>query len=133
MNLRDFLQRRRQLLTFLVVGGLSAVIDVGLMKLLLVQGVPVVAATSIAFCTGLAFNLLCHARYTFGSALDAATVARYLCVVALTYGLTLGFVQAAQALGVDPMIGKIAALFVVPVIGFLCGKYWVFRAHPAVP
>ena len=125
--MREFLWRRRQILTFLVVGVLSAVIDVGLMKLLLVQGAPVVTATTVAFVVGLVFNLCCHARFTFASRLDAGTVARYLCVVALNYAITLGCVQGALGVGVDPLWGKLVALFIAPVIGFLCSKYWVFR------
>lgn len=125
--MRAFIGRQRQIITFLVVGGSSAAIDVGTMKLLLMQGMPVVAATSIAFLCGLVFNLVCHARYTFASALNAATVARYLCVVAIGYGITLACVQAAVGAGISPVTGKIVALFIVPVISFVCGKYWVFK------
>ena len=131
--MRDLITRQRQILTFLVVGGLSAAIDVGLMKLLLMQGMGVVAATSIAFVAGLCFNLSCHARYTFDSALDGATVARYLCVVALNYAITLACVSAAVALGIGALAGKIVSLFIVPINGFLFGKYWIFRPRTAAP
>lgn len=125
--MRALLLRQRQLATFLVVGVLSALIDVGLMQLLLMQGVPVVPATSAAFVLGLLFNITCHARYTFSAVITRATVVRYLCVVALNYGITVACVTAGTALGAAPVVGKIVSLFIVPVNGFLLGKYWVFR------
>ena len=123
----DFVSRRRQILTFLVVGALTALLDVGLMKLLLLRGAPVLLATSVGFGAGLLFNLTCHARYTFESRLDAGTIARYLCVVALNYGLTLACVWTGMHLGADALAGKVVSLFLVPVSGFILGKYWIFR------
>lgn len=125
--MRDFIVRQRQLLTFLVIGGLSALIDVGLMTWLLWEGMATVPATSIAFFTGLVFNLTGHARFTFSARIAPATVVRYLCVVALTYSVTLGCVGLAEAMDIRPEVGKIVALFIVPVIGFVLGKYWVFK------
>lgn len=116
-----------QVPTFLVVGGLSALIDIGLLQLLLTQAVPIVAATSIAFLAGLVFNLVCHARFTFRTTISRYTVARYACLVGLNYGITLGCVSLAFMVADSPMIGKIIALVIVPVISFLGGKHWVFK------
>lgn len=123
----DFVARHRQVLVFLLVGGASAVLDVGLMQLLLIAGAPVLGATSVAFAAGLAFNFICHARYTFASAMSGPALLRYLSVVALNYLLTLACVSLAVALALHPVGGKVCALVIVPVINYFLGKHWIFK------
>jgi putative flippase GtrA len=123
----DWLAKHRQVLMFLLVGGASALIDVGLMQLLLVAGASVVAATSAAFLAGLAFNFVCHARYTFSTSVNGRTVLRYLLVVALNYLLTLACVGAAVMLAGQPIAGKLMSLLLVPLNSYLLGKHWIFK------
>jgi putative flippase GtrA len=115
-----------QFLVYLGGGVLSALIDIGVMQLLLRNGVALLAATSLGFLAGLLFNYAFHARLTFKSHSGAA-FARYLCVVALNYLLTLAVVGAAAALLGMPLLGKLASLPLVAVNGFLLGKYWIFK------
>ena len=123
------LQRRRDVLLYLTGGVLSALIDVGLMQALLVAGAGVTLATSAGFGVSLLFNYAFHARYTFGNTRSASAggFGRYLSVVALNYGLTLALVQGAVALGLAPMAGKLVALPLVAVVGFVLGKLWIFK------
>lgn len=122
----EFLTKYRQVLMFLLVGSSSALIDLGLFQLMLYNGASVRAATSLAFLTGLAFNFVCHARYTFTSSMDARTLLRFLCVVALNYLVTLALVSAAVALGAAPVAGKLVALLIVPFNSYFLGKHWIF-------
>jgi hypothetical protein len=54
-------------------------------------------------------------------------MARYLCVVALNYLLTVGLVGLAQWLVGSPLAGKLLSLPLVAVNGYLLGRYWIFR------
>ena len=123
----EILARHRQFVLFLLVGGASALIDVGLLQLLLMNGAGVLASTSAGFGAGLLFNFVCHARYTFTTSISGSVFVRYLCVVALNYLITLACVGIAVTLALAPVTGKIVALLVVPVIGYMLGKYWIFK------
>ncbi|MES2152309.1 MAG: GtrA family protein [Pseudomonadota bacterium] len=123
----ELLARHRQFLMYLAGGVLSALVDVGLLQLLLWNGVNFVLATSAGFGVGLVFNFSFHARLTFRSAMTHHVFLRYMCVVGLNYLITLACVSLAVHLLVPPIAGKIVALFIVPVNGFLLGKFWVFK------
>ena len=122
----DLLARQRQLLVYLTGGVLSALIDVGLMQLLIVQDVNYVLATSAGFITSLAFNFTFHARYTFSAPLSGSSLVRYLCVVALSYVLTLACVATSVQLLGNALSGKLIALPLAAALGFVLGKRWIF-------
>jgi putative flippase GtrA len=123
--MRELLASHRQFVFFLAVGGATALLDAGGMAVPL--GVNYLAAATASYVLALGFNYTLHARLTFRSEMSRATAARFLCLVALNYGLTLAFVGAAAALLGNPMPGKIAAVLLVPVNGYLLGKYWIFK------
>ncbi|MES2901286.1 MAG: GtrA family protein [Pseudomonadota bacterium] len=125
--MRELVARHRQLLTYLTGGVLSALLDVGLMQLLIVQGVNYVWATTAGFITGLLFNFAFHARMTFAAPMRGATFVRYLCVVGMNYLLTLACVSASVELAGMAVIGKLASLPLVAAIGFVLGKRWIFK------
>jgi putative flippase GtrA len=121
------LRSRRQLLTYLLGGVLSALIDVGLMQLLIWSGSGHVAAASAGFAAGLMFNYLFHAGVTFTAAPSGASLARYLTVVAANYLLTLACVSLAVHLGLAAVAGKLVSLPLVAANGYVLGKRWIFR------
>lgn len=123
----ELIARHRQLLVYLAGGVLSALVDVGLMQLLIYNGVHYVAATTAGFIVGLLFNFAFHANLTFTAPLSAASFVRYLCVVGLNYLFTLGCVSAAVQLGGAAVIGKLVALPLVALVGFILGKHWIFK------
>jgi putative flippase GtrA len=116
-----------QFALFVLGGVLSAVVDVGLMQALLNNGASLVAATSSGFLAGLAVNYAFHAKVTFRQMHTASAVARYLCVVAINYLLTLAIVALAQYLVGSALLGKLLTLPVVAANGFLLSKFWVFK------
>jgi putative flippase GtrA len=119
---------RPQFLVYLAGGVLSALIDIGLMQLLIARGVDTLLSTTAGFGAGLLFNYAFHARVTFSSAAGSRSFGRYLCIVLMNYLLTLGLVALAQALLGSPLAGKLLSLPLVAVNGYLLGKYWIFRA-----
>lgn len=116
-----------QVFVFIAGGCLSALIDVGLMQLLIAAGMAPLLAASAGFLVGLAVNFAFHARVTFNTLATPATFTRYLCVVALNYLLTIGMVALAMALVGSALAGKLASLPVVALNGYFFGKYWIFK------
>ena len=126
-SLLRLLGRSRQLILFLAGGVLSAVVDIGVLHLLLQGGAHFAVATTVGFGTGLLVNYAWHSRVTFDTAATPASFGRYLCVVALNYVLTLGCVALADSLFGMPVAGKIASLPLISINSYLLGKYWIFK------
>ncbi len=121
------LRGQRQFLLYLCGGVASALIDVGLMQLLIVAGVHYAVAASAGFFAGLGFNYAFHARITFAHPPSGRSFARYITLVALNYGFTLGCVALGVHLGAAAVLGKIISLPIVAINGYLLGKHWIFR------
>lgn len=119
--------RHRQFLLYLAGGLLCALIDVGLMQVLIGRGIDHVAAATAGFAAGLLINYAFHSTLTFQGAPTVFSFTRYLCVVGFNYLLTIGFVSLAVALADSALAGKLLSLPVVALNGFLLGKYWIFR------
>lgn len=116
-----------QFLVFVAGGGLSALVDIGLMQLLIAQGVDAFLATSAGFIAGLCVNYAFHAKVTFKNVASPATLARFLCVVGINYGLTMALVALSLALVDMALPGKLLSLPVVAVNGFFLSKHWIFK------
>ena len=117
----------RQFAVFVGGGLLCALVDVGLMQLLLTGGMPSTAAASAGFGAGLLVNYAFHSRVTFNTAASPANFTRYLCVVGVNYLLTIGCVALAEANFDNPLLGKLLSLPLVAVNGYLLSKYWIFK------
>jgi putative flippase GtrA len=116
----------RQFLVFLAVGFTSAVIDVGVMQLLIKSGVHYGLSTSLGFSISLIFNFFCQARITFKAVNSFATVVRFGCLVGMNYIITMSFVIFSQYFFGEALFGKVLSLPVIAVNSFLWSRYWVF-------
>lgn len=125
--MRRLLAHRQQVLTYLAGGLASAAIDIGLMQLLLWLGQAPMLAVTVGFVCGLLFNFTFHARVTFQQAGSGAAFARYLTVIFGNYLLTMALVEVALRLGGTPLPGKLVALVLAALNGFLFGKFWIFK------
>lgn len=125
--MKRLLARHRQFLVFLCGGVLSAVIDIGVLQLLINAGHTAALAATVGFASGLLVNYAFHAKVTFQRAAISANALRYACLVGFNYLLTLACVGLAEALGGAAVLGKLASLPLVAVNGFILGKYWIFR------
>lgn len=116
-----------QFLVFIAGGGLSALVDIGIMQLLILNGVAPLTAATAGFAAGLCVNYAFHARVTFKNVTTLRTLSRFLCVVGLNYLLTLGLVAVSVALFQQALIGKLLSLPLVAVNGFFLSKNWIFK------
>lgn len=125
--MRSLLAHRRQFAVFVAGGVLSALVDIGLMQLLIVGGAHYASAATAGFGAGLLVNYAFHSRVTFDTQASTGNFARYLCLVGINYGLTLACVALAVQLGAPPLFGKIVSLPLVALNGFALGKFWIFK------
>ncbi|MEV1288919.1 GtrA family protein [Micromonospora sp. NPDC049679] len=117
---------------FLVVGGVSAGIDAGLLWLLHgVAGVQLEVATLIAVVSAFVVNFLLNRGWVFGATgTPHGQFARYLTLAALNWILTVVSVSGLVALGVHYLVARMAVLAVLTVVNFLAYRSWVFPAAP---
>jgi putative flippase GtrA len=117
----------RQFAVF-VAGGLTcALVDIGLMQLLIAGGVHFASATTAGFGAGLLVNFAFHSRVTFAAAATPFNFVRYMCVVGINYLLTMACVALSVPLLGNPLYGKIVSLPLVALNGFVLSKYWIFK------
>ena len=117
----------RQFLTFICVGGISAIIDVGCMRVLMLWQVHYVLAATAGFLLGFAINFTLHTLVTFKSAYSKTTLVKFMLVVLLNYGLTISIIAVSSYFWGSAMAGKILSLPVVAVSGFLLSKRWIYK------
>lgn len=118
---------RSRFFVYLAGGVLSAAVDIGSLQALLACGMPVLVAATVAFVAGLVVNYAWHARVTFSQGGNAASFVRYLCVVAMTYTMTIALVAGFDHAFGSPLAGKLVALPLASVAGYLLGKWWIYK------
>lgn len=113
---------------YVVVGGISAAVDVAALWALLQLAVPRALAVAIAMAAGMVVNYALHHRFTFRSsrAVGARSVALYLAAVAGNYLLTLALIEIGVRFGLGVIAAKILSLPVIAATGFLFTRRFVF-------
>ena len=121
------------LVKFLVVGGLSFAIDLGILALLHeVGGVDLWIATPIAFLTSLVFNFFVQKNFTFQSGARAhVSFLKYGALVVFNVVATDVIVNVIADTGQSYALGKVIATIVTTGWNFLLYKHWIFKAAPA--
>jgi len=125
--MRSLLAHWRQFAVFVAGGLLCALVDIGIMQMLIIGGMHYASATTAGFAAGLLVNYLFHSRVTFEQAATPFNFLRFMCVVGINYLLTMASVSLSVALIAEPLPGKIVALPLVALNGFLLSKYWIFK------
>ena len=117
----------RQVLTFIVGGGTCAMLDVGLMQLLIFWGTNHIVAATAGLVLGLVVNYIFHANLTFRTPMSLPAFLRYLSLVGINYVLTIGLVSLSFSIFGNALIGKIISLPIIAANGFMLGKHWIFK------
>jgi putative flippase GtrA len=119
----------RQLFWYLVVGGLTVVVDIGLLALLHESfGVPLGVATTVAFCTAVVVNFLLNRTAMSSSGTRGLTqhALRYGSLVVANYVITLVVVTTAGHVGNRYLVAKVAVVAASTLWNFLLYRYWIF-------
>ena len=122
------MRHSRQFMVFLLVGIVSAILDLGMLSALLQLGFHPYLAVSIAFLCGLGINLWLHSRLTFQTNLSTQNALRFLIVVGMNWLIILGVVFIFEQLGNSYLFGKLVSLPLVAIHGFLWSRLWVFKS-----
>jgi putative flippase GtrA len=123
--------RNGYLVKFLLVGGASFAIDLGILALLHEVGrVDLWLATPIAFLTSLVFNFLVQRKFTFQSGVRAHVSAlKYGALVVFNLVATDVIVNVIADAGQSYAIGKVISTVATTVWNFLLYKHWIFKSH----
>ena len=123
-----------QLLLYLIVGGLSSVLDVGGFWVLLRMGMAVMAATVLSFVAATLLNYVLSytLAFTRGRYSRGSEIVRFWLVsmAGLTIN-TLAVWLLTQFFHVHPLLAKVAAVMLVLIWNFLGRRLFVF--HKEVP
>nr|WP_297424221.1 GtrA family protein [uncultured Actinotalea sp.] len=120
---------RRPLVVYLAIGGLSYVVDAGLLYLLVTAGAPLWAAASVGYWTSVVLNFALN-RSVFRA--DSATrwhrqAVRYGVLLVVNFAATLMILQLGEAAGVPVLVSKTAAVVLTAAWNFVLYRVWVFR------
>lgn len=118
-----------EIFRFIIVGGLSFAIDLGMLMLLHeVFGVELWVATPIAFLTSLVFNFMLQRVFTFRAQNGrSVSLFKYCLLVAFNTIAVDLIVNGAEWLGLGYQIGKIVSTAMITAWNFLLYKHWIFR------
>ena len=118
-----------QFLTYLVIGGTAALINLAAFLALMAAGVPLSGSAPIAFVVAAALNyLLCvkllfYRKVRWNAFLELVL---YGLVVVVGGGLDLGITSLLHGAGVSPWLAKSTASLVGLVFNFVGRRFWVF-------
>lgn len=121
-----------QLIGFLVVGGLSTVLNLGLAAAL-VWGLGLRAsfASGIGYVAGVALGYLLNKAITFGAGATkhSTVLLPYLLVYAISFAISFGLIELVNP-GTDlqKVVTLLIATILTTILNFVLTKFLVFRA-----
>jgi len=121
---------------YLVIGGLSFLLDFGLLALCYrVFGWPLWLATASGFLGSFFFNFFLQRRFSFRASTPLlGGVFRYSLLLAANTVATIVIVEFFERVGAGILIGKIIATVATTLWNFFLYKHWVFpRTVPHLP
>jgi putative flippase GtrA len=125
-----------QFLLYLIVGGLSFFVDIGIFVLLRMAEMSVIPASIVSFiaATGANYALSTVLAFQGGRFRRHIELVRFLVVVLVGLALNTGLVWVfAYPLGVDPTLAKIIAVPIVLVWNYLGRRLLVFHDQLPTP
>lgn len=120
---------------YVAIGGLSFLIDFGLVALLHeVAGLPVWLAAAAGFLASFVFNYFLQRMFSFGSRTPhGGALVRYSLLVGVNTLITVGIVTLLDLTVVGWAVGKVFATIVTTFGNYFAYRYWVFPSHRADP
>ncbi|MGP0222813.1 MULTISPECIES: GtrA family protein [unclassified Paenarthrobacter] len=122
------------LFRFLVVGGLSFLVDLGLLALCFqVFGWPLWLAAGAGFWGSFFFNYFLQRHFAFGGGGTAlGGVLRYSGLLAFNTVAVMGIVEFFEFIGAGYVVGKVVSTIVTMGWNYFIYKHWIFpqKKHP---
>lgn len=126
----------REAFRFVLVGGTSYVLNLGLYSLALIAGLHYLAAATVAFCLGFAFNFLTNRAWTFGATTGAVgrQFLRFCVVATIVLGLDLLLLRLAVGeLGIPSVPAQAIVILMLAPLSFAGNRLWAFSARAPEP
>ena len=131
----SFLPLRTQLVRFVLTGGLSALVDFGLLVLLMHLGLGHTAAKALSFVAGTTTAYLINRRWTFRAEPSRRRFVAVVVLYALTFGLQVGLFSLLftalsardLSLPVVQVVGFVIAQGVATTVNFVVQRAVIFR------
>lgn len=124
---------RTQLFRFVVTGGLSAVVDLGLLVLGMWIGLGPTPAKAISWVFGTLTAYAINSRWTFQSRGSGGTLAAVVVLYVLTFALQVGTfaavfpqLEAAWGTTVAQVVGFVIAQGLATAVNFVVQRVWIF-------
>ena len=112
---------------YLMIGGLSYVVDVGLLYVLAaVVGAPVWLAGSVGYWTGVLVNFSLNRRTMSSGGRVHTQAVRYGVLLCVNFFVTLGALQIGERLSISVVVAKTVAVVVLTGANFALYRRWVF-------
>ena len=113
---------------FLIVGGLSVVVDAGLLYILHGRlGMWLPPATAISFLAGFVVNFGLNRQWSFSGAGSLRhQLVRYLALVAVNLLCTVAMVQLLTWAGVPYLVAKVFTTACLSTINYFISRKWIF-------
>ena len=134
---RQRLGLRTQLVRFIVVGGLSAVVDFGLLTAMMALGMGHTPAKALSFVAGTTTAYLMNRRWTFQAGGSPKTFTAVLALYGTTFvvqvglfALLFGWLQRTWGTTAAQVVGFVIAPAVATTVNFIVQRAVIFR-HPA--
>lgn len=120
-----------EFLTYLVVGGLTALIYFGFIALSVeILKLDYRVGVSVAYVLAVSFHFVVNRKFTFRAA-DHQIIqqsVRYFGVLLVNYLITIGVVWFfVGRLGMATYLGAAMSIVVTVGVGYFASKFWVFR------
>ena len=134
---RQRLGLRTQLVRFIVVGGLSAVVDFGLLTAMMALGMGHTPAKALSFVAGTTTAYLMNRRWTFQAGGSPNSCTAVLALFGTTFvvqvglfALLFGWLQRTWGTTAAQVVGFVIAQAVATTVNFIVQRAVIFR-HPA--
>jgi putative flippase GtrA len=116
---------------YVLVGGLSYVTDAGGLWLLHgVAGVPLAAATTVAYAASFAVNFGLNRSVVFpGGARMGPQLVRYVILVIANYLATMVMVLGLSGAGLNYLAAKTVTVVVLAIANYFLYRHWVFATR----
>ena len=116
-----------QFLIFIIVGFLTALIDI--LSVLILENLNINYRICIVFgfLLSVLVNFYLHSMVTFGVKCSHHIFTKFIIVVIINLILTFILVEILIFLEVKLIISKIICLPIIAINGFLLSKYWIFK------
>lgn len=119
-----------RVLRFGIVGLASTALYMGLFTLLL-QLMPPVPASVLAYALSAVANFIVQSRFTFRAPLHAAGMVRFICMNLFCMGVNSSLLWIATSpLLLPPIPSQLVITLFVAGLSYLISKYWVYANQP---